>query len=70
LILGELQRDFGDILCLAELRKRVKKEKTAARLRIRLSSYKKRIDIYNRLRLRSLHRGTQRKRDLGDADGK
>ncbi len=63
LILGELQRDFGDILCLAELRKRVKKEKTAARLRIRLSSYKKRIDIYNRLRLRSLHRGTQRKRD-------
>jgi len=43
---GEGIRDFGEVLCLAELERRLEIEKKAIKLRKRLLSYKKKIQKY------------------------
>lgn len=63
LVAGELQRDFGDILCLKELERRAVNEKKARVLRKRLLSYKKKIKHYNRFRRRYQNRGHFQRKD-------
>ncbi|MFT6070878.1 MAG: hypothetical protein ACJAT2_002639 [Bacteriovoracaceae bacterium] len=63
LVAGELQRDFGDILCIKELERRALNEVKASRLRARLLTYKEKIKKYNRFRRRYQNRGSFNRKD-------
>jgi hypothetical protein len=63
LVAGELQRDFGDILCIKELERRALNEIKASKLRVRLLSYKSKIKKYNRFRRRHQNRGRFNRKD-------
>lgn len=63
LVAGELQRDFGDILCIKELERRALNEVKASRLRQRLLTYKSKIERFNRFRRRYQNRGGFNRKD-------
>lgn len=63
LIMGELERDFGDVLCINELKRRAINEKKARVLRKRLLGYKKKIEHFNRFRRRYTNRGKYPRKD-------